>query len=90
MPRRTGKMDGECYYCNKKMWIVGLVGGKVVCNYCYKNNEEFLFEKNHFYDALTIQVYWRLYKKIKPKYFDLWNSLKRFPQCAMEMTAYID
>ena len=78
MVRRTGKMDGKCYYCNKKMWINGLVGGEVVCTSCYKTNPEFLFKKNHFYDALTIQIYWRLYKNITPEYLDLYKSNKKF------------
>ena len=74
MPQRRGKMDGRCAYCNKKMWIDGLVGGEVVCNKCYNNNEDFLFKKNHFYDALTIQVYWRLHKGKQSKYYELWNQ----------------
>jgi len=78
MVRRTGKMEGKCYYCNKKMWIKGFVGGEVVCTPCYKTNPEFLFKKNHFYDALTIQIYWRLYKNITPEYLDLYKSNKKF------------
>ena len=50
MPQRTGRMDGRCAYCNKKMWINDFLGGEVVCNKCSRNNDEFLFKKHHFYD----------------------------------------
>jgi len=79
MPRRTGKMDGECYYCYKKMWITGFLGGEVVCNKCIKNNKDFLYKQQHFNDALTIQVYWRLHKGIKPQYFELWKGIINSP-----------
>lgn len=48
MPRRRGEMDGICAYCNKKMWINGLVGGEVVCNKCYVSDPNFNYKKTIF------------------------------------------
>ena len=76
MPQRTGRMDGRCAYCDKKMWINGFLGGEVVCTPCSRNNDEFLFKKHHFYDALTIQVYWRLHKGKHSSYYNLWKQRK--------------
>ena len=73
MPRRTGPMD-ICDYCDKKFWAKGLLGGKYVCNFCYVNDPDFLFGKNHFYDALAIQTKWRLSKGKPVKYMGLYLS----------------
>ena len=73
MPRRTGPMD-ICDYCDKKFWAKGLLGGKYVCNFCYVNDPDFLFAKNHFYDALAIQTKWRLSKGKPVKYMGLYLS----------------
>lgn len=59
------------------MWITGFLGGEVVCNKCIKNNKDFLYKQQHFNDALTIQVYWRLHKGIKPQYFELWKGREK-------------
>ena len=75
MPRRTGPKD-VCYYCSKKFWAQSLLGGKYVCSFCYQNDAEFLYEKDHFHDALTIQTIWRLHKGITPKYLALYLSNK--------------
>ena len=58
----------------KKCGFTGFLGGEVVCRKCQLSDTEFLFKRNHFYDALTIQVYWRLHKEIEPRYYDLWKA----------------
>ena len=73
MPRRTGPMD-ICDYCDKKFWAKGLLVGKYVCNFCCVNDPDFLFAKNHFYDALAIQTKWRLSKGKPVKYMGLYLS----------------
>ena len=75
MPRRTGPMD-VCDFCYKKFWAQSLLGGKYVCNFCYENDPDFLFGKRHFYDALTIQTFWRLSKGKTAKYIELYYCNK--------------
>ena len=76
-------MNATCNYCNENVNNWQMCFNEVVCQHCLKWNKEIEYKRVSYYDALTIQIYYKLHKNIRPKQqvYENWEKNKDCKKC---------